>query len=1171
MNHPNMFTKLIEMIRSDSLSLKERLFVLLTILSEIAVFIAFIGDLLMGENIYEVLVLSGTLVLVPIITFTSLFHGHLDIGIRLIILGLVFLIMPAIYFFGGGMYGGGYLWFIFTFMYIGMVLSGRWRNFMLVVVILEAMVCYYIEYHYPRLVAPHERSMGMVDNLISLVLVGGVCFAMSWFQRSLLQEESARARAAQEEAEELTRSQSRFFSSMSHEIRTPINSILGLNELILREENTSEEVARDAAGIQGAGKMLLALINDILDFSKIEAGSMDIVPVDYKVGNLLSEVVNMIWLRAQDKGLKFNVSIDPNVPSVLYGDEVRIKQILINLLNNAVKYTKEGSIGLHMESEPTEEGACLLRISVTDTGMGIKKEVIPDLFDAFKRVDEKRNRNIEGTGLGLSIVKQLVDLMEGTITVDSVYGTGSTFNVTMKQGVSDASTVGELSIHNYGKAGTHSYESSFTAPEAKVLIVDDNEMNLEVEQKLLSGTLLQVDTVMSGREALDISLRNRYDCILMDHLMPGMDGIQCMEALRRQSGGLNQTTPIIVLTANAGSENRDLYNRSGFDGYLVKPVSGNALESMLVKFLPRDKVNIRTGLMRMRQDINAAEGYARKIPVAISTTSMCDLPDAVIRKLNLPILPFLIRTDEGVFKDGIQMGHDELIRYMNSGRNAASAPPGVADYTTFFSNVLKNAHHLIHISITSSMSEDHYQASAAAEAFENVTVVNSECVSSATGLLVLIAYKLSQQDLTVEEIVSELEQVKKRIHCSFVIKSTDYMAEKGLISHRIQRVSSALEMHPGLMFRNDTYKVGGVWFGSLKHAYKRYIHRVFPADIIPDSEVLFITYADVPEEDLSWIREEISRVAYFERVVFVPASAAISSNCGPGAFGLLYFVKGNKSYNIGSLLPEEQDGSLLSENRGESGEDRTSGPEAPFMESSAKEAEELPEEKPVSWYDRIEGLDSAVAIKNSGSVSGFETVLKMFYESMDEKIREIRTCFEEEDWNTYTIKVHALKSASRLVGILGLSKQAEDLEMAGKSEDLDFIREHHDRMMKTFLSYKAPLEEKFGPLLSGEEASDSSPASTPEEAAEDEGTEVFTGGGIVGGGEKMTADAYLMDCVYEAVRDAARAEDMDTIKETMREMEDYEIPAEEWEKYGKLMMLVSAKNYEEILWLLGEQ
>ncbi len=1140
-------------VRDPNRALSERVFTSLTIISELTVLVAFIGDVITGENIRELILLSLVLVLVPVVTLSCLFKNRLKIAIRMIIAGLVFVVLPALFFNGGGVEGGGVLWFIFAFMYVGLVITGTWRVILTVVLSLTAAGCYLAEYYHPEWVTRHTRAMFYEDSLLSLILVGIVCSVMAWLQGRLFSDESERARKEAERAEELTRSQNRFFSSMSHEIRTPINSILGLNELILRNQDATDEIVKDATGIQGAGKLLLALINDILDFSKIEAGSMDIVPVDYRIGELLSEVVNMIWLKASEKELKFNVNIDPAIPSVLYGDEVRIKQIIINLLNNAVKYTAEGSVELHIEMEDVEGDPDKkeLLISVSDTGMGIKKEALPHLFDAFKRVDEKKNRYIEGTGLGLNIVKQLVELMGGDIKVNSIYGEGSTFTATIIQGVSDPVPIGELNIHNQGIKARTVYESSFQAPEARILIVDDNEMNLEVECRLMHGTEMNIDTADSGSRALDLCNVHHYDVILMDHLMPGMDGIECLEHLRDQSGSLNRSTPVIVLTANAGSETRELYSRAGFDGYLVKPVSGAALEEMLMTHLPREKVILRSKMVSLADDINTLDGYVRKEPVAITVTSLCDLPDDITERLNLHIIPFKIRTEEGVFKDNVQMSSDELIRYMYTGKSAVSFPPDGEDYTEFFAEVLKKAHHIIHIAITTSMSEDYKISTETAKSFDNVTVVNSECVSSATGILCMIACKLAQQNLPVPEIVQELEIIRQRLKCSFVMETTEYIAKRGLISQRVSRFARAFNLHPSLTIRDNMTGIGGIWMGRTRSAYKKYIRSVFPVDIIPDSEVVFITYVDLPAETLLWIKEEVSRYAFFEHVIFMQASAAICSNCGPGTFGILYFVKSNKSYNIGSFITEYDEAALMEAAGTGSGQ---SAPEEAAEETEAEEspeeegedggnAEEVPDEKSgeaePAWYLGIEGIDGETAIKNSGSEEAFRTVLKIYYESVPGKSSELQGFYEAEKWDDYTIKVHALKSSAKLIGAMELSEEAQRLEDAGKSSDIDYIREHHEPFLKDYRRYRQILDGIFG-------------------------------GGEEDAPDKPPADEALLQSLFERLREAAEDMDCDAVEEILRELDGYAVPDSEKKRLQELKERAERFDYDGIVEILED-
>ena len=420
------------------------------------------------------------------------------------------------------------------------------------------------------------------------------------------------------EISDLNNAQNRFFSSMSHEIRTPINTIIGLNEMILREK-VSDEVAEDAVNIRAASNMLLHLINDILDMSKISSGQMKLTPVNYHPGDMLSEIVGMLWLRAREKGLDFHIELAPDIPSELYGDEVRIKQILINVLNNAIKYTQKGSVTLSIQCNGINKGVADIVYSVKDTGVGIRKESLPHLFTAFKRVDEEENRYIEGTGLGLSIVKELTELMGGKVTVNSVYTQGSTFVIEIPQTVTDFTVIKDINFEERHRAVnmSGSYRCSFEAKDAKVLVVDDNESNLMVAQKLLRDTKVQIDTASSGAAALEKTLEKSYDVILMDHLMPNMDGVECLRHIRNQAGGLNRTTPIIVLTANAGSDNRDLYARAGFDGYLVKPVSGDALEKALMKHISADKLVLSDSIKSMSEDINASSGYSGKTSVVI--------------------------------------------------------------------------------------------------------------------------------------------------------------------------------------------------------------------------------------------------------------------------------------------------------------------------------------------------------------------------------------------------------------------------------------------------------------------------------------------------------------------------------------------------------------------------
>ena len=389
----------------------------------------------------------------------------------------------------------------------------------------------------------------------------------------------------------------KFLASMSHEIRTPINSILGMNEMILKESR-DPNVLNYANIINDSGTMLLSLINDVLDVSRIENDMEEIICANYNPEKMFDNAVEMLRTQATKKGLAFKVGKPRNFPKMLYGDEKRITQIVVNLISNAVKYTEEGTVTFTGECFASES-RYVLCFYISDTGIGIKKEDLDGIFDPFHRADLRKNQNIQGTGLGLSIVKNLVDKMNGEIKVESVYGKGSTFSVRIPQQPMDVDAVGK---YNSGNAveddDLRDIDPNYIAPEARVLEVDDNVSNQLVVQQFLKETGVQIDLASGGREALKLCKLNRYDVILMDHMMPDPDGIETMHLIRSEEGSLNITTPQIILTANAIMGSRAKYEEEGFDNYLSKPVESSRLIRMVRKYLPDDKVMYRP---KMRQ------------------------------------------------------------------------------------------------------------------------------------------------------------------------------------------------------------------------------------------------------------------------------------------------------------------------------------------------------------------------------------------------------------------------------------------------------------------------------------------------------------------------------------------------------------------------------------------
>ena len=385
------------------------------------------------------------------------------------------------------------------------------------------------------------------------------------------------------EAEHANESKMLFLANMSHEIRTPMNAICGMAELILRDETLSEETRTNTENIQTAGKVLISIVNDILDYSKLESGNMEIIPVNYSFSAMIKDVLNMMSVRVDDKEVDIRADIQDNLPDSLIGDEIRLRQILFNLLSNAIKYTEKGYVILDVKGKE-DTGFVDLTISVTDSGIGIKKEDLNKLFTSFQQVDTRKIRNREGTGLGLAICKELLSLMGGDIEVESTYGVGSKFTIHISQKISDSSVVVE-------KFKTHEEdEPQVVAPDAKVLVVDDNAVNLKVSQGLIRTFGITVDTCKSGRECLEILKDTKdYDIIFIDHMMPELDGIDTLNMIRSDPSEYMKKVPLIALTANVVSGVREMFISEGFDDYVPKPIDMVWLNAILRKYLPKEK------------------------------------------------------------------------------------------------------------------------------------------------------------------------------------------------------------------------------------------------------------------------------------------------------------------------------------------------------------------------------------------------------------------------------------------------------------------------------------------------------------------------------------------------------------------------------------------------------
>ncbi|MBR2407688.1 MAG: response regulator [Lachnospiraceae bacterium] len=395
---------------------------------------------------------------------------------------------------------------------------------------------------------------------------------------------TAELEKAKEEAERANHAKTQFLARVSHEIRTPINSLIGMNEMILRESD--EDVTKQYAGdVKDSAMLLLSIVNDILDSSKIESGMMELVPVRYEMGSLLNDIYNMISLKTGDKRLAFDFDIAPEIPSEYFGDDKRIRQILLNLLTNAVKYTERGTVTLKITGEAVGEDYKLY-CSVKDTGIGIKPEDIDKVKQAYRRVDMERNREIEGTGLGINIVQQLLELMGSELNVHSEYEKGSEFSFELMQKVINKEPLGNFRTRFLQARNV--YRSGFEAPEAKVLVVDDHTMNLKVVRELMKHTKIQVIEAQSGVECLEFLKKEKVHLVFLDHMMPGMDGIETLHVMKTEN--LCEGIPVVMLTANAIKGDRERYLREGFDDFLSKPILPEKLDKMLLKHLPADLI-----------------------------------------------------------------------------------------------------------------------------------------------------------------------------------------------------------------------------------------------------------------------------------------------------------------------------------------------------------------------------------------------------------------------------------------------------------------------------------------------------------------------------------------------------------------------------------------------------
>ncbi len=542
-----------------------------------------------------------------------------------------------------------------------------------VIGILYTMIRDYVTGLYKAYLASFLGVSGLlVSSALELILVNtvqerydGACMIIGlfWTVTLAIVHQLNAVREAQKEAAVAVRAsetKTNFLANMSHEIRTPMNAILGMDEMILREAKSDSKIARYAADIKSAGNMLLSIINDILDISKIESGKAELIPVEFEICSVINDLINIVSRRADDKGIEFVVDAAENVPVRFHGDEIRVRQIILNIVNNAVKYTNVGKVKVNIDAgwdenkHPDEVRAgdiITLIITVIDTGIGIREEDMLKLFKPFDRLEETKNRNIEGTGLGLSIANKYVELMGGHIYVDSKYGEGSVFTVHMPLEVVDPTPIEDLTerIAKLQNKGGES-RSSVMAPNASALVVDDNEMNLEVIAGLMERTRMRVDVALSGPEGIEKMDRKRYDIVFLDQMMPGMDGVTTLGEMRSKFDLRNVS--VIALTADAVAGAREFYLDKGFDDYISKPVKADALEEVLRQHLPKQ-------LLLSEEDIERITAAEEKKKEEAS-----ELPHVLVIDADSEALRNVKEKTDGIFKGAFVTDTGKAQKYL---------------------------------------------------------------------------------------------------------------------------------------------------------------------------------------------------------------------------------------------------------------------------------------------------------------------------------------------------------------------------------------------------------------------------------------------------------------------------------------------------------------------------
>ncbi len=889
-----MLEKIIQAVLGKDCELRERMLRSIILMGGFAT-IAGITEILLVMKINNILLPMLFLLLLAMgASFIATFK-YRKYDYAAILLGLVIIVMvfPVMFLLSGALEGGASIWLALGILYIFIMFSGKRLAVFLGLTVISYGLTYWIAYKHPEIIVPMaSQGTAYFDSIFSLFIVGIVSGVILKLHMKVYEEEHQLNLRQKEELEASRDSQNVFFANMSHEIRTPINAIIGMNEMIMRSAY-SPEIQEYAREIQMASGLLLNQVNDILDLSQMTMERMHLVNTNYQTRALFTDLVNLIKVQADKKKLDLILDIDTNIPSVLQGDEKRLKQILINLLDNAVKYTEKGSVTLTVVGEVCSTDEVLLTIKIADTGIGIRKENLERIYDSFNRVDEKKNKRIAGSGLGLAITKQLIDLMQGEIAVDSIYTKGTVFTIMIHQKIVNTEPIGKLDFIYQRKEEGNKYKPLFEAPEARVLIVDDNRMNRMVAGKLLEATKMQVDVASSGEECLEMTKKKFYHVILLDYMMPEMDGLETLKALHAQENGLCRDSAVIVLTGNTQSGARQQYQEEGFDGYVEKPIQGRLLENEIYSFLPYDIVEYQEETRLESEDIGRMQkmsGRKRK-KIYITTDCTCDIPSSLLEKYDIKLMYLYIKTPYGRFADTREIDSDSLAQYVSLESSTAYGDSvTVEEFEEFFAEALTQAEHVIHISLSSKAGRSHSIAVAAAKGFDHVHVIDSGQISCGQGLVTLYAAKLAMEGKTVSEICELVDNMKQHVHTRFIMPSADIFYQNGRSKKFALKACQLLHLHPygGMIQKKATLR--GLLAGNLESAWRQGIVWMFRRKRKINKDIVFVTHVGCSIKQQEWIKKEIAKQVSFERVIVQKASFTSACNVGMETIGIAYYI-----------------------------------------------------------------------------------------------------------------------------------------------------------------------------------------------------------------------------------------------------------------------------------------